>query len=292
MEISHKLLNTGIDFSLARSECKAQGLLYNKWCICLSQKPLGHMRHMLSLSLTCLLARKQSDKHRQRDIRLHHNSTSALINTGYFFCDIFLVGRRYHQRCILICFLWHTGIQINARLGQNTPQKNYLDLNSDSISMQWMQTTNLRDAVAFASFNRLNKRLIIGIYFSGWGEGSDHRSMAGGQQWIYLPVWSDNSSSLPHPARGATLLLPRYSSTVTYTNCMRIYTFKLCFWRESVSLLHFSIPKASNKVHKSVCQIVPNQHLILESSPCWNILTFMWFQYCSPLIYNVVFCVN
>jgi len=63
MEISHKLLNTGIDLSLVRSECKAQGLLYNKWQICLSQWPLGHMRHMLSLSLSCLLARKQSDKH-------------------------------------------------------------------------------------------------------------------------------------------------------------------------------------------------------------------------------------
>lgn len=48
-----------------------------------------------------------------------------------------------------------------------------------------MQTINFRDVVAFASFNKVNKRKLcynVGVYFSGWGEGSDHRSMAGGQQ--------------------------------------------------------------------------------------------------------------
>lgn len=64
----------------------------------------------------------------------------------------------------------------------------------------------------------------LDMLLSGWSEGADHWSLAGGQLKLQLLVWPDLSPSISHPTRGAALLLSRYNEG------------KLSYFRMEVSL--------------------------------------------------------
>lgn len=117
-----------------------------------------------------------------------------------------------------------------------------------------MHRINFKDVVAFASFNRLNKRnyarlYIILLYVS-----------QGGVKVLITGPWQEASSEytclFDQITVPASLIQPGVlrcycpgisSQSHILTACT--YTLlQLSFWRESVILLHFSIPKASNKV--------------------------------------------